>query len=81
MSTFRLKRIGPGIYAIPNREPAQNVVRTEWDGPQGGTRYLWEISTEGPYGWCIEGDHYPTTTLREMREQLAGEATTEGKGT
>jgi hypothetical protein len=69
-----IELIGPGSYRVttphPNGTPT-NIIRTEWDGPQGGTRYLWEVSTKDAHGWCIMNDSSPGHTLKEAREHLA----------
>jgi hypothetical protein len=66
---MKLKRNGPGVYELPNGH--QWIIKTEWDGPKGGTRYIWELLDDDKYGPVIRNEHGPWTTLREARAVMA----------
>jgi hypothetical protein len=68
---MRLRRIESGLYEL--EDGSARIVRTEWDGPRGGTRKLWEwMAPDRWVGWVIDDRAgYPSRTLREAREQAA----------
>lgn len=58
----------PGFYVTADGRHA--IIRTEWEGPKGGKRELWEIAEwDRQVGWVV-GDHLPERTLRGARERL-----------
>lgn len=58
-------RIAPGCYERVGG--AYRLVRTEWDGPRGGTRILWELATlDAVCGWTITSEVIEPT-LREAK--------------
>lgn len=63
-----MRRVMAGVYELPD---GRRVLRTEWDGPRGGRRYLWELASKDPWGgWVIDGMGSLGRTLREARAEL-----------
>jgi hypothetical protein len=67
--TPAIVRHGPGTYSTADGR--FEIIRTEWMGPAGGRRYVWEIAIPTPSG-AIIADHPPFETKRETVEYVKG---------
>jgi hypothetical protein len=73
-----IELISAGSYKVltPHPEDAvYRITRTDWDGPAGGKRYLWEavrqMQNRDRVDWVIEDYSAPALTLKEARANLA----------
>jgi hypothetical protein len=76
-----IELIAAGSYRVltPHPEGAvYHLIKTEWEGPEGGRRYIWEAVRQVQHSWyrdrvdwLIEDYSPPALTLKEARANLA----------
>lgn len=71
-----IRLVAAGIYEVLGAggepmDPPTQIVRSEWEGPGGGKRVVWEVATHDQHGWTIHGAVPPGATLREVRDNVA----------
>lgn len=62
-----MRRLGAGVYETTDGR--FRILRTQHDGPRGGTPQRWEIATPDRSGWVID-DWTASRTLAEARTRL-----------
>lgn len=77
---IKVRRLAAGSYSVVNLSNEYGkidsaldglfeIIRTEWDGPQGGRRYLWEMTEPDTWGYCVIGGRGPSPG-RRLRDVL-----------
>lgn len=74
-----IELISAGSYKVLTPHPEglkYNIIRSEWEGPKGGKRFIWEAAYLDPKAawgpsWAIENYCFPAETLSEARTALA----------
>lgn len=64
---IKLVKVYRGCYETEDGQ--HRLVKTPWDGPKGGTYYLWEHARPDMGSWVITSEIYERR-LRDSRKRL-----------